>query len=190
MDIKLLQKHLTNALSEGLGLDLTDPNLAETPTRIAKMWHNEFFSNCCSEFADFKTFPNIHGYDQIVALDKIHFTSTCSHHFLPFTGLAWIFYIPADTLIGASKMARIVEHYSHRPQLQENLCHEVLKAIIEGLDPRGAMVVMRAVHGCMECRGVKQYDGAGMATSAIYGMFVEPSIKAEAMGLLELSLKM
>jgi len=184
-----IERYFSLLMSEGLGLDLTDPNLKDTPERVAKMYHNEFFSNMDKEFADFKTFPNTNGYDEIILSDNIHFVSMCSHHFLPFSGLAWVLYIPGDKLIGASKMARLVKHYASRPQLQENLCHEIINAFEAGLKPIGSMIVMRAMHGCMSCRGVNQYGRAGFTTSVIKGDFFKDSVKQEGLRLIELSLK-
>jgi GTP cyclohydrolase I len=112
----------------------------------------------------------------------------CAHHFLPFTGNAWVLYVPADRLVGASKMARMVEHYSARPQLQEHLCHEVIECFQSAMEPQGCMVVMRGIHGCMKCRGVKQYGGSGLTTSAIRGIFEDPRVKDEGMSLIHLSL--
>lgn len=175
-------------MSEGLGFDLKDANLSGTPSRVAKMYCREWFKSVGSEFTDFKSFPNDAGYEQIIMSDRIHFTSFCSHHFLPFTGLAWIAYIPNEFLIGASKMSRLVEHYASRPQLQENLTHQVLKTFVNGVNPEGAMVVMRAVHSCMTCRGARQISGAGMQTSALHGAFFKAEVKSEALELIKLSL--
>lgn len=179
---------LTKMIEEGLGLDLSDPNLMNTPQRVAKMYCREWFKSVDNEFTDFKSFPNDEGYTQIIMYDRIHFTSICSHHFLPFTGLAWLAYIPRDTLIGASKPSRLIEHYASRPQLQENLTHQVLNCFTENIKPEGAMVIMRAVHSCMSCRGVKQTGGAGMITDALYGTFFTPEVKLEALELIKLSL--
>lgn len=174
---------------EGLGLDITDPSLIETPKRVAKMFCREFFPNCNTEFKDFKAFPNTHNYDQIIVSDKIFFVSTCSHHFLPFVGHAWVLYIPRHKLIGASKCSRLINHYAGRPQLQENLGHEAMIAFNQNIEPYGTMIVMRAVHQCMKCRGAKQYDGAGMTTSCISGIFKEdPTVKQEGLELIKLSL--
>jgi GTP cyclohydrolase I len=174
-------------MTEGLGLDISDPDLSDTPHRVAKMLCQEFLLNCCVEFTDFFTSPNTHKYDQIICSDRIFFVSMCAHHFLPFTGNAWVLYMPEDLLIGASKMARIVEHYSRRPQLQEHLCHEVIECFHAGVKPQGCMVVMRGIHGCMKCRGVKQ-SGSGLTTSAIKGIFEDQRVKDEGMSLIHLSL--
>lgn len=188
MDQEKVTYHFNKLMSEGLGLDLSDPNLTDTPKRVAKMYCSEWFKSVGTEFTDFKSFPNEEGYEQIIMSDRINFTSICSHHFLPFTGLAWIAYIPKQLLIGASKMSRLVEHYASRPQLQENLTHQVLNTFVQGLQPEGAMVVMRAVHSCMTCRGVRQSDHAGMQTSALHGAFFKAEVKLEALELIKLSL--
>jgi GTP cyclohydrolase IA len=189
MNQKVAEKHLHSLLTAGLGLDLTDPNLVDTPKRMAKMFCQEFFVNIDKEFTDFKAFPNSRGYDQIVMFDHINFTSMCSHHFLPFTGLGWLLYIPHYTLIGASKAARLIDHYARRPQLQENLAHQVASKFHDNIKPKGVMVVLQAVHGCMSCRGVKQYAGAGMGTSVIMGCFKEEAIRNEALQMIAISMK-
>ncbi|KXH69803.1 MAG: hypothetical protein AM326_01650 [Candidatus Thorarchaeota archaeon SMTZ-45] len=188
MDQTKVAHYFKMLMTEGLGLDLSDPNLTDTPTRVAKMYCAEWFKSVGSEFTDFKSFPNDEGYTQIIMYDRIHFTSFCSHHFLPFTGLAWIAYIPKDTLVGASKPTRLVNHYASRPQLQENLTHQVLNQFVKHIEPEGAMVVMRAVHSCMTCRGVGQTNGAGMQTDALFGSFFKPEVKSEALELVKLSL--
>ena len=187
MDESKVAHYFAQLMSKGLGFDLTDPNLKDTPKRVAKMYCREWFKSVGSEFTDFKSFPN-ESYKQIIMSDRIHFISICSHHFLPFTGLAWVSYIPNKVLIGASKMSRLVEHYASRPQLQETLTYQILNAFVEGIDPEGVMVVMRAVHSCMTCRGVKQIGGAGMQTSALHGAFYTPEVKSEALELIKLSL--
>ena len=192
MDQKKLEATLTVALSENLGLNMSDPNLKETPARIAKMWVKEFFSSVGKDgFNNLTSFPNDKDYTQIVLLDRIHFTSMCSHHFLPFTGLAWLAYIPNKKLVGASKPARLISWHSKKPQLQETLCHEVINNFNEVVKPLGTMVLMRGVHGCMSDRGVLQYNGSGMMTSAISGVFKsDPNAKSEALDMIKLSLMM
>jgi len=176
-------------MTEGLGLDLSDPNLLDTPKRVAKMYCQEFFRGIGEEFNGCKTFPNKKKYDQIIMLDRIDFVSVCSHHFLPFTGYAWIAYIPNKHLAGASKFARTVHHYAARPQLQENLCHEVIDCLKKNIKPRGLMVVMRATHGCMSCRGVKQSNKSGMMTSALKGVFKkDEKARSEVLDFIKISL--
>jgi GTP cyclohydrolase I len=190
MNPKLVEYYFERLMTEGLGFDLDDPNLSGTPERIAKMYCTEWFKGTTSEFSDFKSFPNTEGYKQIICFDKIHFSSVCSHHFLPFTGYAWLLYIPKEKLVGMSKPSRLIAHYSSRPQLQENLTHQVLNQFAEAIQPEGTMVVMRALHECIMCRGAKQTNGAGMITDALHGCFSAPDVKAEGLELIKLSLLM
>jgi len=188
MDKKKVEHFFKSILEVGLGLDLTDPNLIDTPARIAKMYCDEWFSGVNSDFEDLKVFPNTEHYRQIICFDKIHFTSICSHHFLPFTGYSWLLYLPRKNLVGASKPARLIAHYSARPQLQENLTQQILDRFVKVVKPFGAMVVMQAKHECMACRGVRQTNDAGMTTSALYGYFFKTGVKSEALELIKLSL--
>jgi len=189
MDQLKAVEHFKRFMQEGLGLDLSDPNLSETPQRVAKMFCEELLCNCSSEFDGFKTFPNDRGYDQIICSDIISFVSLCAHHFLPFTGHAWIFYIPRDRLVGTSKMVRLVNHYSCRPQLQENLAHDIAERFESIIFPRGVMVFLRAIHGCMKCRGVKQQSGSGMMTSVVRGDFLDDvSLEQKGLAMVRISL--
>lgn len=188
MDQKAVEKYFSLLMTEGLGLDLSDPNLCGTPARVAKMYCKEFFVNSQEPFDGFTLFPNTKQYNEIVMLDNVKFVSVCAHHFLPFVGVAWFLYIPDQTLTGASKIARLINHYSAKPQIQELLCKEVLDRFVEVLRPKGAMVVMRAIHQCMVCRGIKQDSKAGMITSQLYGVFEEDAkTRAEGFSLIELS---
>ena len=189
MNMEKTEYYFCKLMEEGLGLNLSDPNLIDTPARVAKMYCNEFFSCVGKEFDNFKSFPNTRGIKDIILLDKIHFVSMCAHHFLPFDGEAWILYIPSDKLVGASKMARVVNHYAKRPQLQEELSHEVIERFDAEVHPEGAMLFMRAVHGCMKCRGVNQYAGAGMITSAACGVFLsDPVLEQKGLEMIKISL--
>jgi GTP cyclohydrolase I len=186
----LLELHLKESLSYGLGLNLDDPNLKDTPKRIMKMWTEEFFSSVEKDgFENLTVFPNEKCYDQIIMLDRIHFVSMCSHHFLPFSGLAWLAYIPRDCLAGASKPSRLIDFYSKKPQLQETLSQEVLDCFNEKVNPRACLVLIRGIHGCMSERGVLQYNGSGMMTSAISGVFkTDSKARSEAMDMIKISL--
>lgn len=191
MNENLIELYVKKILEEGLGLDTQDSNLQDTPKRIASMFSNEFLSSleCPEGFTNLKTFPNDAGYDQVIVLDRIHFVSLCSHHFLPFVGLAWLAYIPGDCLVGASKPARLIEFCSKKPQIQEKLVHEVIIHFDEVVKPQGTLVLMRGIHGCISYRGVKQYGGAGMTTSAVSGVLREDlKAKSEALDLIKISL--
>ena len=187
MDEGFVKAKMKRAI-EAMGLDLTDPNLQETPARMARMYV-ELFRNVGKEYEGWKVFPN-KDTDQIIMGDNIHFTSTCSHHFLPFVGKAWLLYIPGETVVGLSKLSRVVEHYAARPQIQENLGTDILQNFVKHIKPKAFMIMIRAIHQCMSCRGVKQYAGAGMTTSAIHGEFTtDASAKAEALQMIAMSMK-
>ena len=168
---------------ELLGLDISDPNLTETPERVAKMYL-ELFAGL-SEGAEPKVtfFPNDERYTAMVMEKDIPFYSMCSHHFVPFYGHAHVAYIPNDKIIGLSKMPRILEFYARRPQLQERLTEQVAGFLAEKLAPQGVMVVIEARHLCVEMRGVKK-PGALTVTSAIRGIFFNRPVREEFLDLL------
>lgn len=166
-----------------LGLDRTDPNLTETPERVAKMYLELFRG--LDEGAEPKVtlFPNDERYTAMVIEKDIPFYSMCSHHLIPFYGHAHMAYIPNDKIIGLSKMPRIVDFYAHRPQLQERLTEQVAGYLNEKLAPQGVMVVVEARHLCVEMRGIKK-PGALTVTSAIRGIFNTQSVREEFLDLL------
>jgi GTP cyclohydrolase I len=173
------------ALLEELGLDLADPNLAETDIRVAKMYLEMFSGLEAGAEPEITIFPNDEGYRSMVMEKEIPFYSMCSHHLVPFYGRAHLAYIPRDKIIGLSKLARIVEFYAKRPQLQERLTEQVVTYLEEALDPLGAMVVIEARHLCVEMRGVKK-PGAVTVTSAIRGSFYKKEVREEFLDLLKL----
>lgn len=157
-----------------LGLDMNDPNLKDTPKRIAKMWKHEIFNGLKKENEPKVTiFPNERNYDEMVVLSNIDFSSTCSHHFVFFTGQAHIAYIPSDKIVGISKLARIVDYFAARPQIQEEMTKQISDYIEEKLKPLGSAVVIQATHGCLSNRGAKK-PNAVMTTSAMRGIFLNP----------------
>jgi GTP cyclohydrolase I len=187
---ELSEEEKVNAISEHvrqmielLGLDFTDPNLVETPERVAKMYVEMFHG--LSEGAEPKVtfFPNDERYTAMVMEKDIPFYSMCSHHFVPFYGHAHVAYIPNDKICGLSKMPRIVEFYAHRPQLQERLTEQIAGFLAEKLNPQGVMVVVEARHLCVEMRGVKK-PGALTVTSAIRGIFFNRPVREEFLDLL------
>ena len=168
---------------ELLGLDLRDPNLVETPERVAKMYL-ELFQGL-SEGAEPRVtfFPNEERYTSMVMEKDIPFYSLCSHHFVPFYGHAHVAYIPNDSIVGLSKMARILDFYARRPQLQERLTEQIASYMADKLAPQGVMVVVEARHLCVEMRGVKK-PGALTVTSAIRGIFNTQSVREEFLAFL------
>lgn len=124
-------------------------------------------------------------YDEVVLLRDIEFHSLCEHHLMPFTGKAHVAYLPDGKVVGLSKLARLVEGFARRPQVQERLTTQIADALMEELSPIGAACVIEASHTCMTIRGVKKH-GAIMVTSALRGIFKEnPSSRAEILSLMQ-----
>jgi len=166
-----------------LGLDLSDPNLVETPDRVAKMYLEMFHGLAEGAEPKITVFPNDERYAAMVIEKDIPFYSLCSHHFVPFYGHAHLAYIPNDKIVGLSKMPRIVEFYARRPQLQERMTEQIAGFLEEQLAPQGVMVVIEARHLCVEMRGVKK-PGALTVTSAIRGIFYNRPVREEFLDLL------
>lgn len=175
--------HHVRGILTALGLDLKDPNLAETDLRVAKMYIEMFHGLAEGAEPKVTTFPNDEGYSHMVMEKQLPFYSMCAHHLVPFYGHAHIAYIPRDRIIGLSKFARILEFYAKRPQLQERLTEQVVTYLEEKLNPLGAMVVIEARHLCVEMRGVKK-PGALTVTSAIRGIFHQKPVREEFLDLL------
>jgi GTP cyclohydrolase I len=154
----------TEDLMRALGMDLDDPTLARTPHRVARAYA-ELLSP--REFG-LTTFPNDEDYDELVVARDIPFTSICEHHLLPFTGTAAVGYLPGARILGLSKLARVVELFARRPQVQERMTKQVANWLDEHLRPRGVGVLVRAEHTCMTLRGV-QARGSSTVTSALLG---------------------
>jgi GTP cyclohydrolase I len=167
---------------EALGLDLSDPNLAGTDVRVARMYQ-ELFDGLEREEPRLRTFPNREGYSEMVTVLDIPFYSLCAHHLLPFFGAAHVGYIPNDRIVGLSKIARVVDHYARRPQLQERMTEQILGLLRDRLRPRGVMVIVQGRHLCMEMRGVSK-PGVLTSTSAIHGAFEEDKVRQEFLALL------
>jgi GTP cyclohydrolase I len=163
---------------EALGLDLSDPNLADTPLRVARSYRELFAGLDPDTLPDLRTFPNSEGYSQIVAVTGIPFHSVCAHHFLPFFGTAHVAYLPKDRVVGLSKLARVVEHFARRPQIQERLTEQVADLVDRRLRPAGVMVLVEATHFCMEMRGVGK-PGTKTTTSAWRGAFSDERRRRE-----------
>ena len=159
------------------------PALAETPDRIARMYR-EVFSGLEVDPEDGLRTIFSEKYDEIVLLKDIPFSSMCEHHFLPFTGKAHVAYMPSGKVLGLSKLARAVDAYAKRPQVQERLTNQIADLIERVAEPRGVVVVIEATHTCMTIRGVKK-PGAEMITSAVKGIFRENlATRNEVMNLI------
>ncbi|HEY3544899.1 MAG TPA: GTP cyclohydrolase I FolE [Propionicimonas sp.] len=166
-----------------IGEDPDRDGLKETPERVARAYQ-EMFTGLETDPAEVlsKTFEIDH--DEMVLVRDIEVWSTCEHHLLPFTGVAHVAYIPAKGRItGLSKLARLVDAYAKRPQVQERLTTQVADALVEHLSPQGVMVVIECEHLCMTMRGVRK-PGAKTVTSAVRGVMNSPATRAEAMSLI------
>jgi GTP cyclohydrolase I len=157
-------------LLAALGVDRGAESLRETPRRVAAT----FAELLGPEPFRATTFPNEGGYDELVVVSDIAFSSLCEHHLLPFVGVAHVGYLPGERIVGLSKLPRLVEHRARRLQVQERLTAEVADWLEQTLRPRGVGVVMEATHMCMSLRGVRQ-PGAVTTTSALRGRLREDS---------------
>jgi GTP cyclohydrolase I len=147
-----------------LGVDLEADGLRATPGRMARAYAELLTARPF----DLTTFPNDEGYDELVLARSVPVRSVCEHHLLPFVGIAHIGYLPGDRILGLSKLARVVELFAHRPQVQERLTRQVADWLALELAPRGVGVVIEAEHLCMTLRGVRA-AGATTVTSTLLG---------------------
>lgn len=155
--VEEIRKHI-EAIADILGLEKTASN-ENTPLRVAKMYCNELFKNrngANLEELDsrMKVFPN-EGTDTPVTIRDIEFCSTCEHHWFPFMGTVTVSYIPDKSIIGLSKIPRVVKYFSQRPQLQERLTNDIGKYLVDLLQPKYLTVVVKATHTCVMCRGAE-----------------------------------
>ncbi len=171
------------AIMRELNLDLDDPNFRGTPERVARMYVELFHGIFEGAEPEVTVFPNEEGYHHMVIEREIPFYSMCAHHFVPFYGHAHIAYIPSARIVGLSKLARILEFYARRPQLQERLTEQVAEFLWRRLEPLGVMVVIEARHLCVEMRGVKK-PGALTTTSALRGCFSDRKVREEFLALV------
>ena len=169
---------------EALGEDPNREGLVDTPHRVARFYAEVFggIHNDPGEVLD--AFFGEEHYQEIVMVREIPFYSMCEHHFVPFHGEAHVAYMPRGRVTGLSKLARLVEGFARRPQMQERLTAQVADTLDQRLNPLGVLVVVEAEHLCMSMRGVKK-PGAKTVTSAVRGiMEANPATRAEAMSLL------
>ena len=169
---------------KAIGEDPHREGLADTPARVARMYAEVFSGLHVDPCEELQTVFAEGHHQELVLVRDISFYSMCEHHFLPFHGVAHVAYLPNGKVTGLSKLARLVEGFARRPQMQERLTTQVAEALMEALAPRGVMVVVEAAHMCMEMRGVKK-PGVVTQTSAVRGLFEEsPATRAEAIALI------
>lgn len=164
---------------ETMGFDIdNDIQMNETPKRVAKMYVNELLSGTYSEEPKITVFENTRRYDEMVFLGPITIKSLCGHHLAPFTGKAYIAYIPSDYVTGISKLSRVTRWFMRRPQIQEELTKQIADYLEEKLNPQGVAVYIEAQHQCMIIRGVEEYN-SWMKTSDLRGVFRKPEVRSE-----------
>lgn len=170
---------------QAIGEDLNREGLLNTPTRVVKSWSELYKGYELDPKEILKTTFEGEGYDQIVLLKNIEMYSTCEHHMLPFFGRAHVAYIPSRKVVGLSKLARLVECFSRRLQIQERLTSQIVNALQDELEPIGAACVIEAKHFCMVARGVNKQHST-MTTSAMTGVFKdEIAARSEFMSLIK-----
>jgi GTP cyclohydrolase IA len=162
-----------------LGVDLDSESLAATPARMARAYAEMFTPRPF----DLTTFSNDAGYDELIIARAIPVRSVCEHHLLPFVGVAHVGYLPGDRILGLSKLARVVELFARRPQVQERLTQQIADWLQEQVAPRGVGVVVEAEHLCMTVRGVG-VSGTTTVTSALHGQLREAASRAEFFTLI------
>jgi GTP cyclohydrolase IA len=168
----------------GIGEDPERDGLQQTPARVARAYAEMFQGLQQNPETVLETTFNL-GHDEMVLVKDIELASTCEHHLVPFHGVAHIGYIPAESgkITGLSKLARVVDVFARRPQVQERLTSQVADALMDILEPRGVIVVIECEHLCMSLRGVRK-PGSRTTTSAMRGQMRDPASRAEALSLI------
>jgi GTP cyclohydrolase I len=176
--IEMIEKHF-KGIMEIMGLDLTDDSLKGTPKRVAKMYIKEIFSGLNpANKPDVKLFDNKYNYNQMLVEKNITLFSNCEHHFVPIIGKAHVAYISSGKVIGLSKLNRIVQYYSQRPQVQERLNIQIANDLKEILQTEDVAVVIEATHLCVSSRGIKDTQSATV-TAEYGGKFLEADTRNE-----------
>jgi GTP cyclohydrolase IA len=182
VDAERIKKAVLEVL-EAVGEDTKREGLKATPERVARMYA-ELLSGMKEDPREHLKSAFTENYDEIVLLRDIPFYSMCEHHLMPFIGKAHVAYLPDGNVLGVSKLARIVDCFARRLQLQERLTAQIADSLMEGLKPQGVAVVLEASHSCMTIRGIKK-PGSVMVTSAVRGTFKkDPRSRNEVMSLL------
>jgi GTP cyclohydrolase I len=167
-----------------IGEDPERDGLRGTPERVARAYR-EMYAGLWQEPEDVLTTTFELGHDELILVKDIEVRSQCEHHLVPFTGVAHVGYIPSvnGRITGLSKLARLVDVYARRPQVQERMTTQVAEALVHILEPRGVIVVIECEHLCMSMRGIRK-PGARTVTSAVRGQLLHPATRAEAMSLI------
>ena len=186
--IDIIQDHVKTIL-ETLGMDLKDDSLKGTPLRVAKMFVNEIFGGLDpTKKPKASTFDNKYQYGEMLVEKNITLYSTCEHHFLPIVGRAHVAYISNGTVVGLSKMNRIVDHFSKRPQVQERLTIQIVEELQKVLNTKDVACVIDAKHLCVNSRGIRDIESSTV-TSEFGGKFKEKDTKREFLDYIQLDTK-
>ena len=184
--IAAIEPHF-KAIMEILGMDLRDDSLRGTPLRVAKMYVKELFQGLNpANMPSMTLFENKFQYNEMLVEKNINFYTNCEHHFVPFFGKAHVAYISSGKVIGLSKLNRLVEYFSKRPQVQERLTMQIGKALQTVLQTQDVAVMMDAKHLCVSSRGVKD-DSSNTITSFFGGKFQEENTKSEFLKYIEIN---
>ena len=182
MDLERIENAVREILV-AVGEDPDREGLRRTPQRVARMYE-ELFEGLGKDPAELLTAKFTETYDELVVLRDIPFNSMCEHHLMPFEGKAHVAYLPDGQVVGISKLARVVDGFAHRPQVQERLTGQIANLLKETLNAKGVAVVLEATHTCMTCRGIKK-AGSIMVTSALRGQCrSDARTRSEVMSLL------
>lgn len=174
----IIEKHFAEIM-KALGMDLSDDSLRDTPKRVSKMFLDEVFWGLRTEnFPKIQLSTNKFKYDQVVTERGIPVKSMCEHHFVPIKGTAIVSYLPNNHVIGLSKLNRVVEYFSRRPQIQERLTEQIYHALAYVLDTKNVAVLIKAEHLCVSHRGVS-HDGCDTITTKLGGVFFGGDLRSE-----------
>lgn len=184
--IAIIKKDVENIMHT-LGLDLTDDSLMGTPSRVAKMYVEEIFSGLHPDNKpNASTFKNKYKYGEMLVEKNISLYSTCEHHLLPIVGKAHIAYISSGTVVGLSKMNRIVDYFAKRPQVQERLTMQIVNELQKVLNTKDVACVIDAKHLCVNSRGIRDIDSSTL-TSEFRGKFKNSEIRREFLDYIKLN---
>ncbi|MCK4911543.1 MAG: GTP cyclohydrolase I FolE [Thermodesulfovibrionales bacterium] len=183
MDKEKIKKGVRLIL-EGIGEEVSRDGIKDTPKRVADMYE-EIFAGIEESEKDLLKPIKGETHDEMILIKDIPFYSVCEHHLLPFIGKAHIAYVPAGNIVGLSDLAKALEHFAKRPQVQERLTTQLADFIMKKIKPRGTMVIIDADHLCMSMRGIKK-PGSRTVTSAVRGIFrTKPSTREEMLNLIK-----
>lgn len=183
--IELIKKDVHNIM-QTLGLDMTDDSLKGTPNRVAKMFVNEIFGGLHPDRKPkASTFDNKYKYGEMLVEKNIVVYSTCEHHLLPIVGRAHVAYISNGTVVGLSKMNRIVDYYAKRPQVQERLNIQIVRELQKVMNTEDVACVIDAKHLCVNSRGIRDIDSSTV-TGEFGGAFKDPAVKREFLDYIKL----